>query len=380
MSRLGKRFWVVLFPLVLLAPTISSFLPIDRVEIDNKRLVAPKIDAQNLTDPRFYRSVLAYARDASPIRARLIQGSSLLDFKVFGDSPAPNDVLVGDGGWLYGREAIRELCAPASATTAAQNLVDTVDFLRSQGVQTLFTVAPAKFAIHPEHLTDVQAELAECAKANDEILRQYFAGSDPDGLINSWSVFETLKSEGTDPYFKTDTHFNYAGSIPWMKALVTALDRDIWDEDAIVDYGRTDFIGNLMTLIGLGRPESARLVIIDRGLPRTPTEQLHDRFSEEQTATERYLSPPSSTAVLIEGRVIVLKDSFMDLPAPSFAQYFHDLTVTDWRSQDSVDYFIQNALAADVVIIQTAEHSILERFAHRSLREALQQTVVAVDR
>ncbi len=70
----------------------------------------------------------------------------------------------------------------------------------------------------------------------------------------------------------------------------------------------------------------------------------------------------------------MLKDSFMDLPAPSLSQYFADLTIMDWRDPASIQFFLKQAHEADVVLIEISEESILSRFADdavlRALREA----------
>ena len=371
MRHLTAKLWIVLFSFSLILPSLSTFLPIERIEIDNRRLVPPDLEWENMSDPTTILALLAYIRDASPVRAGLIKAAALIDYELFGDSPAPNAVLVGEDGWLFERETIEGLCAPGSVSPAAKNLIDTVRYLRENGIKAMFTVAPAKFSIHRDHLDPIQAELAACAISNDRDLRDYLLGAGADGYFDSWVLFEAIKAEGLDPYFKTDTHFNYLGSTRWIEMLVSTLDPGIWEQNAVVDRGQIEFIGNLMTLIGLGQRELVSHLVIDRGLPRVASEQLHDRFSDEQTATEHFRAPEEVTLPLIDGRTLMLKDSFMDIPMPSMAQYFRDLTVTDWRSSDSIDFFVQNALSVDLIVIETSEDALINRFRDRSLLEAL---------
>lgn len=369
MSSLSKKTWIVVFVVALALPSVSTYLPLEKVEIENQRLVPPDVTPQSLVDPSFYLEALAYTRDASPVRARLIQASSHLDFTLFGDSPVPNDVLVGNDGWLYGTEAIEEVCeGTAPVTAAAENLIDTAHYLRSLGATVVVTVSPAKFAVHPEALTTSQLQYARCAFDNHSSIRHYLSTNPTEGVVDGWALFESLKETGEGPYFKTDTHFTYEASIPWMRAIVDEIDATVWDDSAIHNEGEVLFIGNLMTLIGLGRPEVIDKVTIDRGVDTAPDEQMHERFSEAQTATEIYRNSGS----VIEGQSVMLKDSFMDIPDSSIAQFFGDLTMTDWRSGQSVDYFVERAIAADVVIIETSEEALASRFGDRGLLQQLQ--------
>lgn len=368
MSTLSKKTWIVIFVVALALPSASTYLPLEKVEIENQRLVAPDVTPRSLVDPSFYREILAYTRDASPVRARLIQASSYLDFGLLGDSPVPNTVLVGTDGWLYGTEAIEEICESAvPVTVATKNLIETADYLRSLGAEVVVAVSPAKFAVHPENLTESQRQYARCALAGHESIRTDMSNAG-DGVVDAWTLFEGLKATEHDPYFKTDTHFTYEASIPWMQAIVSEIDPTVWDDSAIENEGKVRFLGNLMTLIGLGQPELVDKVTIDRGMEVTPDKQMHERFSEEQTATEIY----RNSGVVIEERALMLKDSFMDIPAPSIAQFFGDLTMTDWRSGQSVDYFVEQAVSADVIIIETSEEALASRFEDRGLLEKLQ--------
>lgn len=366
MRRITKRLVTVLFPLALVMPAASILIPVEPVEIENRRLEAPAVSPDRLLDPRFYREIGAYIRDANPVRTLMIRAGTGIDYHLFGDSPNPLATLVSDDGWLFRREYMEELCE-GSPVTAVANLRALIGEIESTGATVVYTVAPAKFTVVPEYLSDDQARLAACGLESAQLLRTTLASEAEGGYVDGWALFSSMRALGIEPYFKTDTHFNYVGSVPWMQALITAIRPEIWDPDAVRSEGVVKRIGNIATQIGLDVPEEVRRVIIDRGVPRTPVEQLHDRFSATRTATQRYQAPIDLDVPLIEGRAIMLADSFIDIPAPSFVQYFEDITIMDWRSQASINYFLELAHTADIVLIETSDHGSLGRFQSSDL-------------
>lgn len=368
MTKLTQRLVILLFPMALALPAASILLPTEPTEIENRRLEAPEVSFDRLDEPRFYRELGAYIRDANPVRALLIRGGTGIDYHLFGDSPNPLSAVVGREGWLYQRKQFEVLCEgdPRNAET---NLLALVRAIQDTGADVVYTVAPSKFTVVPDYLTEDQARLAACGLESASSLRALLSEEAEPGYVDSWALFSSMRSLGIDPYFKTDTHFNYVGSVPWMQALITAIEPGIWEPGSVQNLGDIQFGGNIALTLGLESSEVVRHVVVDRGLPRDPVERLHDRFGEFHFSTQRYRAPEGSDTAVIEGRAVVLADSFMDIPAPSLVQYFRDITIMDWRSQDSIDYFLEQAHGADIVIIETSNEGIFQRFGSRDLVE-----------
>lgn len=360
MKRTTKFLVTGLFFLVLVAPPASILLPIEPVEIENRPLERPDISLRNLTDPSFVREVLRYALDANPMRTLLIRVGAGLDFWVFDDTPDPRRVLRGTDDWLYFRPTLEDPCAAPPERVVA-NIVRFVNRLERDVPMVVLTVAPSKFTIHPEHLTLEQAELADCAATAVRELRAALAASPIDHYVDGWELFEQLKSEGTQPYFRTDTHFNFEGSIPWMRAVVEEAG-GVWDPASVHDQGDTMFLGNLMRYVGLEQPEQVRRIVVERGLDQEVTEiSPHIR---------RYRHSSKSDQQLIEEEALVLGDSFLELPESSLVQFFADVTTTYWRDDEAVNYFLHQAAESQVVIIEVSELHIWERFADTRFLDA----------
>ena len=360
MRPLTKRLLAILFPISLVLPSASVLLPITPVEIENRRLEFPEISIERLIEPGFYQKAFEYVRDGSPMRVWLVKLGTGLDYWVFDDSPNPTEVFKGRDDWLFFRETVDNACSEPP-DVVAENLEMFASRLAEDVPTVVVTVAPSKFVVHPEHLTEAQMELTRCGHEASQELRALLASSRLAHYIDSWAIFQRLKEEGVQPYFRTDTHFNYEGSIPWIQSIVGEL-ADIWDPSAVEDQGHHDFVGNLMRFLALQYPERVKNVIVDRGLQRQPI--AGDLFT-----TRRYRPSVSDETPVIEEQTLVIGDSFMRLPEPSLVQYFRNITVMDWGDPASVRDFIIEAPSSDIVIIEVSELDIWSTFADTRLLE-----------
>jgi hypothetical protein len=355
MRHLTKLVTTIAFPLFLVAYPLSILLPIERQEIENVPVDPPDLRFSELTSVAMYQEILSYVRSANPMRALLIRGAAGLDFWVFDDSPDPTRVLTGTDDWLFYRPTMEKPCL-APPHQVAVNAVDFVNRLEEDIPTVVFTIAPSKFVIHPEHLTAGQLRFSECARQAGAELRTLVARSSFSHYVDGWQLFERLKADGTQTYFRTDTHFNFEASIPWMQALIEEVD-DIWDPNAVQHLGPTLWLGNLMSFISLDQPETVEHVVVRRQLSMTRTgiQPLINHYSHR------------GEEALVPGRALILGDSFMQLPEASLVQYFADVTVVDWRADGGVDYFLEQLSASSVVIIEVSELDIWDRFGDRSL-------------
>ena len=358
MRVFAKRLVAVLFPLVLFLPALSILLPVGVTEIENRRLEPPEFTVDRLLDPSLYPEVLRYVRDANPVRTRLITLGAGLDFWVFDDSPDPLRVFKGREDWLFFRRTIDEGCS-TEPEVVVKNLEAFVMRLEEDIGTVVLTIAPSKYAIHPEGLTADQFSLIECARANSERLRQLLADATFEHYVDGWALFERVKNSGLEPYFRTDTHFNFEASIPWMKALIDEI-APIWDPSAVQTLGTVDFQGNLMSFFGLTLPERVQGVVVDRGI----TPEVVTILPRDTAST--YRVPEDVDAALIEGSAVIIGDSFMILPRPSLVQYFREVTVFDWQ-KGAVEASLDAAPLADIVIIEVSEMDVWPLFADDSL-------------
>ena len=358
MSRITRFVTSTGFIAALVLPALSILLPVSATEIENRRLQSPEVTAAGLLDPAFYEEAMVYIRDANPVRAALIRLGASIDLNLFDDSPDPSRVFKGLDDWLYFRSTVTEGCTTPPQVVAS-NVGRFIRRLEREAGTVVFTIAPSKFEIHPEHLNPSQFLLTECARENSEELQALLDALPLEHYVDGWDLFEAMKDGGVQPYFRTDTHFNYEGAIPWIEALVNEI-APIWDASAVEAQGTTDFQGNLMSFLGLTEPERVRHIVVDRMSPVEPVDIRLNGNLREYEFSDHNLE-------MIQGEAIILGDSFIDLPETSLVQFFEHATVLDWRDPGAVDYFLTNSRHADVVIVEVSAMDIWRLFADQTL-------------
>lgn len=353
-----QKLMAVVFVVFLALPALSSVLPIEVGEIENRDVSAPDVSAANLVDPAFYVDYLRYVRDSNPMRAAMVWLATGVDYRVFGDSPNPSQVVLGEDGWMFARNSIDTMCVE-SLDTPIYNFHTFVSEVAATGASTFYTVVPSKFTVYPELVGSERQDLIRCGIDGGIVLDTQFEAMQSDGYIDSWNVVQAAAAD--EIYFRTDTHLNYLGVLPWMEAIIEKIAPGLWDEAAVVETGPVEFAGNLGVLVGPGIREPVESYEVDRGFSTEPFETDHEALSTVHFSTERFVNDPE-VAPVIPGRSWWLKDSFGDLPRASMAQYFEDLTIVDWRSDDSINFFLSEFSENDTVIVEIVDEGVIHRF------------------
>lgn len=354
MKKLTRYVVSIGFLAAMMLPALSILSPVSVTEIENRAIEEPDVSASRLLDIEFYKETMVYVRDANPIRISLIRLGAGVDLNLFDDSPDPSRVFKGRDDWLFFRQTVTEGCS-TPPDLVATNINEFVNALEDEIETVVFTVAPSKFSIHPEKLTNTQLALTECARKNSEDLRNLLEVAPLEHYVNGWDIMESLKAQAVEPYFRTDTHFNYVASIRWMKGLIDEIG-PVWDDSAVTDLGMAEFQGNLMSFLGVVEPEPTRKLVVSRLTPSTPTStqfngnlRLYD-FSENVEFD------------LIDGETLIIGDSFMDIPEPSLVQFFERVSVADWRHSEAVTWSIDNARRFKTVLIEVSAKDVWSLF------------------
>jgi hypothetical protein len=351
-GRNSSRVVVAFFLVFLLAPGLSAFVAPSTAEIENRRLSSfPELSIDSLRDRSFFEGVVRYASDHMSVRTLAIRLSAGLHYHLLGQSPNPEEVVVGEDGWLYLRETFDDGCG--SQRHDMPDLLDLVTTLEARGKTVVYTVAPDKMSIYPEPLTPEGEALAACSIESGRLLEAALAEVVRSGYIDLWDVFRDAPEDEL-VYFQTDSHFNYAGNRLFVDRIV-----DLVAPGVRLDWssGSSSHYGNLMRSAGLGATERVADWSFAAPPPRL-VEQTDTRFSDDYYATEVY----ESADPVIGGSMLILKDSFMDLGMAQFASLWSRTTFTDFRSPGSIERFFEEIDHHESILIMTAEHAALERF------------------
>lgn len=300
------------------------------------------------------RQLLGYLSDRMSARTLAIRMAARVDVDVFGQSPNPNRVLFGNDDWLFLRDTFEAGCTPGLPRAAADSIVDFVTALEALESRVLFTVAPDKRSVTREQLTEDLTELGRCASLQGEQLREAL-NRDDIRFLDLWAALTATDLQHHSTYFRDDSHFNDVGSRVFVEGLISGLGFRVDLEWTAPDT--TSRQGNLARLIGLDRFETTPLVELIASQP-TLVRGFDSRFGPDTFATQQW----RSSSPFIDKRLLVLGDSFMDQPRRSISAVFEEVMFTDWRDSDSVETFISSAPCFDLILIETAEHELWERF------------------
>lgn len=121
-------------------------------------------------------------------------------------------VALGQDGWLYYAETLDDFTgadsiAPRQAYCIARSLRLVQDYTESQGAKFLFTIAPNKASIYPQHLSDTLQDFP----APEEYSSPVTAAMEQQG-VNYADLFDSLKNQEEVLYFATDSHWTNKGA------------------------------------------------------------------------------------------------------------------------------------------------------------------------
>ena len=174
-------------------------------------------------------------------------------------------------------------------------------------------------------------------------------------------------------YYATDTHWTPSGAMVAIRALIESIEPEVWADADVVTDGRLRRRTDLAALIGLSRFES------------TPRIRVRGEMTQERTdvpvpteianARSIFRVQARGEGPLIEGRTIIVYDSFFGIYVPLIAPFFADTTwvhVGDLLNHPELG----TALGTfDTVILERVERGLYETDVETVLR-ALERPAV----
>lgn len=225
---MGKKAACALFTaLILLAclvPSAGMALPRTADTGGNETLAAlPSVyDRQGRVNTQYLSQLQRYAEDRHFLRQEMITLWSALNVRLLGAS-ITEDVVLGEDGWLYFGDTLPDYAGTAPMTdreifSAARNLAMVSEYCESQGAAFLFTIAPNKNSLYPEHMSGITPG---AGPGNAERLA---AALESQG-VPYLDLFAAFRDQGETLYFSTDSHWNGRGAALAADAVNGALGR-----------------------------------------------------------------------------------------------------------------------------------------------------------
>lgn len=206
------RLYAAAFVGICLVP--SALMPIaENDSTKEKRTLAefPEITEDGKLNFGYFTQFESWFSDHMAFRQQLVNADGRVKAAVLGTSPN-SKVIVGSDGWLYYSDTADSYLrlntlSDRAINNMARDLELVNDFCVSNGSEFIFTVAPNKNSIYPEHMPFNYKPSDN--RSNYERLAEALEGS------GFWcDMKETLLSaDSSIPlYHKTDTHWNNLGA------------------------------------------------------------------------------------------------------------------------------------------------------------------------
>ena len=218
------RLLVLLFAGALAAPWIDASIRPDEARSPERRehrrpAPEPELSLEPAALWRYPEAYDSYFKDSLGLRDVLLRWNSLLALRLFGASPT-EQVLLGRDGWYFytgnhSVEIFRGLRPLADDELSAwkHGLEARRDWLRGQGIDYVFVIAPNKETVYPDFMP---AGLEKLGPTRLEQFAEYMQrNSDLDFLDLRPAFAAARKNDGPQNhlYLEEGTHWNARGSM-----------------------------------------------------------------------------------------------------------------------------------------------------------------------
>ena len=222
------------FAALLVLPMLDQVLGLSRSfkSTENRRIN----DVPVLRFPHvntFIRQFDQYYKENFGWRNALFYVYSRWKYRMLGESPLPEKVVVGKQGWHYLGNSYNNVVdqhrnlyplSTDSARIITDNLLRHQRELASQGIKLYVLIAPDSHTIYPEFLPD---DLKPSPKPSRlDVFRYYVTRHTSLPLIDIRDTLWTAKKNHV-VYYQTDTHWNDYGTLVGCAALLNRIGQDI---------------------------------------------------------------------------------------------------------------------------------------------------------
>lgn len=279
----------------------------------------------------------SYFQDHFGFRTVLIRAHALLDAEVLRVSPSPT-VLWGRDGWLFyaddgGTEDIiaDKVLTDAELEAWRKTLIDNRDWLRGQGVEYVFMLAPDKHAIYPEFLPPSIHRLGKQAMMDQ--LAGYLR-SHTDLVVVDLKAALLAAKVSDRVYDRTDTHWNRRGAYVGYCAIMSVVAARVAGVEPpwpAADFRPVQTLAHgqdLAAMLGLSD------VLLEDELSLVPLRTRRARVVEppdpSPNGDEAYLVTEIPGSAL--PKAVVFRDSFASRLYPFLSEHF-SRTVYSWQNE-----------------------------------------------
>ena len=341
-KRLIDILFILLFLVLCLIPSLGM-LVFGESEASANEILTSRPSVQN-RDGSFNTELLSdfsdYIADRFAFRQEMVTAWSAINAKIFSGS-VEEQVILGSDGWLYYRETLDDYLGRGMSDEeleyAAKNLALMQEYVENQGAAFVFTIAPNKNSLYPEHMPSTYPNGHSSANAErlPALLEQFG--------VNYVNLFDAFRNEDL-LYFTTDSHWNSQGAALAADHILSGLGM----ESSYFSGSFTNPVSHRGDLYEMLYPA---------GTMTEPDPQLSSGFSYifENDPNGGNAITINTTAEGREGTLLCWRDSFGISLYPYLAENFGTATFSRASAYDLSQI---EMLGADTVIIELVERNL----------------------
>lgn len=224
-SKFFSILFTALFLLICLIPVLGLVINGETSSAGNETL-APKPVlryADGTLNKAYLNELTSYVGDNFAFRHELITANTNILNRIFGISGS-STVTQGKDNWLFYTETVDDytgsnILTERQLNSAAISLQLMQEYCNERGAQFLFTVAPNKASLYPEHMPD-RFPMFE-GKNNASLLADILREKE----IPYADLFSAFRACDEVLYFETDSHWNNKGAALAADVIFNALGR-----------------------------------------------------------------------------------------------------------------------------------------------------------
>lgn len=313
---------------------------------NEKRAVAPTLFSEDGTfNTNFASDLGTYFEKSFAFRPEIITADAWIKSKIFGVSNV-DSVIVGTDDWLYYSSTLddylgRNALTDQQAAGIVHNLMMIQNRVEQSGAKFLFTVAPNKNTLYPEHMPYQYA-----IKASENFNRDTLGKALEQSEVNYCDLFTTFEGQDEVLYFARDSHWNNKGALLASDTILDKLEKAHDDYAAVTVERRKDFVGDLdkMVFPATPRPEYNHYY---------GTEDCYEYVTNTTSVEDSLIRTHNPDAT---GSLYMYRDSFGNLLLPVFASAYANATFT--KSFPMMLGYDLDANHPDTVIFEIAERNV----------------------
>lgn len=341
-------FWALLLLPNLLFPLFRGSG--DSTSAENRTLAEfPVFEADAYEE--YPAAVDRFINDHAAFRNRFLSANAVLNLKLFGYADS-QDVIKGKDGWYFFAGGMSLFDAlgtepfyPEDVAYIGDSLIRAWEYYESRGITFLVMIPPNKEGVYREYMPDCYRRVWEGNRPAQ--LTEYLREHSGITVLDPRDTFNSNKDYIW--YYKTDTHWNFAGGYVGSQMIIEALGgMPTPIEDVTVTY-EEGAPGDLVNLFHLPESYCSDVNAVVTGFGDNLA------VDAEDVNGDRNILHMSADQAPDPRRVAVIRDSFGTALMDKLPRYFANVDFYHWQS---FDYTMLGENPPDAVVYEVVERDL----------------------